>query len=225
MGLLDFKKTAGDMLDFSAMPGFDQAAAWMSNVLNGDAGSYSSLLDWTYRMAANANIPGLDSAQELSKEYLAKTGTMEEKVDKLISSYQVKTGLIGAATGTGGMMTLPVNLVSITLLQMRMAAAIALMGGWSLEDEKVKKAVILSEMGSGPVDSLSGEEMEKAVKKGALNLTGKIVGKSVPLVGMMISGAIDASTTKTIGKAAKEWFIMNLPTAMTVLTQKAEFVD
>ena len=203
-------------LDFSSLPGFNQAANWMNDVLKGDAGSYSLILDWAYKMAANADLPGLDSAEELAREYLAKSGTLEERADRLVKDYQVKTGLLGAATGAGGLMTLPINLVSSTLLQMRMAAAIALMGGWSLEDEKVKKALMLCALGSKVVNKLTSAVLEKAAQKAAVKLTGKVVGKSVPLMGMVLSGAIDATTTKTIGKAAKQWFITEVPDVMTI---------
>lgn len=203
-------------LDFSSLPGFNQAANWMNDVLKGDAGSYSLILDWAYKMAANADLPGLDSAEELAREYLAKSGTLEERADRLVKDYQVKTGLLGAATGAGGLMTLPINLVSSTLLQMRMAAAIALMGGWRLEDEKVKKALMLCALGSKVVNKLTSAVLEKAAQKAAVKLTGKVVGKSVPLMGMVLSGAIDATTTKTIGKAAKQWFITEVPDVLII---------
>lgn len=203
-------------LDFSSLPGFNQAANWMNDVLKGDAGSYSLILDWAYKMAANADLPGLDSAEELAREYLAKSGTLEERADRLVKDYQVKTGLLGAATGAGGLMTLPINLVSSTLLQMRMAAAIALMGGWKLEDEKVKKALMLCALGSKVVNKLTSAVLEKAAQKAAVKLTGKVVGKSVPLMGMVLSGAIDATTTKTIGTAAKQWFITEVPDVLTI---------
>lgn len=203
-------------LDFSSLPGFNQAANWMNDVLKGDAGSYSLILDWAYKMAANADLPGLDSAEELAREYLAKSGTLEERADRLVKDYQAKTGLLGAATGAGGLMTLPINLVSSTLLQMRMAAAIALMGGWKLEDEKVKKALMLCALGSKVVNKLTSAVLEKAAQKAAVKLTGKVVGKSVPLMGMVLSGAIDATTTKTIGKAAKQWFITEVPDVLTI---------
>lgn len=203
-------------LDFSSLPGFNQAANWMNDVLKGDAGSYSLILDWAYKMAANADLPGLDSAEELAREYLAKSGTLEERADRLVKDYQVKTGLLGAATGAGGLMTLPINLVSSTLLQMRMAAAIALMGGWKLEDEKVKKALMLCALGSKVVNKLTSAVLEKAAQKAAVKLTGKVVGKSVPLMGMVLSGAIDATTTKTIGKAAKQWFITEVPDVLII---------
>lgn len=209
-------------LDFSGLPGFAQAAEWMNDVLKGDAGSYSLLLEWAYKMAVNVDLPGLDSAEELAKEYLAKSGTPAERVDKLVKDYQVKTGLVGAATGAGGLMTLPVNLVSSTLLQMRMAAAIALMGGWQLGDEKVKRALILCALGSKVVNKLTSAVLEKAAQKAAVKLTGKVMGKSVPLMGMVVSGAIDAAATKTIGVAAKQWFITNVP---EVLTVDADFVE
>lgn len=208
--------------DFSGLPGFNQAAGWMNDVLKGDAGSYSLILDWAYKMAANADLPGLDSAEELAKEYLAKSGTLEERADRLVKDYQMKTGLMGAATDVGGLMTLPINLVSSTLLQMRMAAAIALMGGWQLEDEKVKKALILCALGSKAVNKLTSAVLEKAAKKAAVKLTGKVMGKSVPLMSMVLSGAIDAAATKTIGMAAKQWFITDVP---DVLTVDAEFVE
>ena len=203
-------------LDFSSLPGFNQAANWMNDVLKGDAGSYSLILDWAYKMAANADLPGLDSAEELAREYLAKSGTLEERADRLVKDYQVKTGLLGAATGAGGLMTLPINLVSSTLLQMRMAAAIALMGGWKLEGEKVKKALMLCALGSKVVNKLTSAVLEKAAQKAAVKLTGKVVGKSVPLMGMVLSGAIDATTTKTIGKAAKQCFITEVPDVLTI---------
>lgn len=206
-------------LDFSSLPGFNQAANWMNDVLKGDAGSYSLILDWAYKMAANADLPGLDSAEELAREYLAKSGTLEERADRLVKDYQVKTGLLGAATGAGGLMTLPINLVSSTLLQMRMAAAIALMGGWKLEDEKVKKALMLCALGSKVVNKLTSAVLEKAAQKAAVKLTGKVVGKSVPLMGMVLSGAIDATTTKTIGKAAKQWFITEVPDVLTIVAE------
>lgn len=206
-------------LDFSSLPGFNQAANWMNDVLKGDAGSYSLILDWAYKMAANADLPGLDSAEELAREYLAKSGTLEERADRLVKDYQVKTGLLGAATGAGGLMTLPINLVSSTLLQMRMAAAIALMGGWRLEDEKVKKALMLCALGSKVVNKLTSAVLEKAAQKAAVKLTGKVVGKSVPLMGMVLSGAIDATTTKTIGKAAKQWFITEVPDVLTIYAE------
>ncbi len=206
-------------LDFSSLPGFNQAANWMNDVLKGDAGSYSLILDWAYKMAANADLPGLDSAEELAREYLAKSGTLEERADRLVKDYQVKTGLLGAATGAGGLMTLPINLVSSTLLQMRMAAAIALMGGWKLEDEKVKKALMLCALGSKVVNKLTSAVLEKAAQKAAVKLTGKVVGKSVPLMGMVLSGAIDATTTKTIGKAAKQWFITEVPDVLTIYAE------
>lgn len=201
---------------FSSLPGFDKAVGWTNDILKGDAGSLSFLMDWTYRIAANMKLPGLDSADELAHEYLAREGSLEEKVDKLIKDYWVKTGVMGAATDVGGLATLPINIVSSTLLQMRMAAAIAIMGGWHLEDPKVKKALILCALGSKVVNKLSAAVMEKAMKKAAAKMTGKVLGKSVPVVSMLLSGAIDAMATKGIGEAAKKWFITEVPDVLTV---------
>ena len=53
-------------------------------------------------------------------------------------------------------------------------------------------------------------------------MTGRVVGKSVPVMSMLLSGAIDALTTKGIGEAAKQWFITEVP---DVLTIDAEFEE
>ena len=119
------------------IPGFDSVIGWMTKVLQGDAGSFSQVVDWAYGVAINADLPGVSSAQELADEYTAKGKNLEDAVDKLVSDYWVKSGIMGTATGIGGIATLPLNIVSGTVLQLRMAAAIALIGGWRLEDEKV----------------------------------------------------------------------------------------
>lgn len=207
---------------FSSLPGFDKAVEWTNDILKGEAGSLSLLLDWAYKAASNMKLPGLDSAEELAQEYLQQDGSLEEQVDRLIKDYWVKTGVMGAATDIGGLATLPINIVSSTLMQMRMAAAIALMGGWHLEDPKVKKALILCAMGTKVMNKLSSAVLERAMKKAAAKMTGKVVGKSVPVMSMLLSGAIDAVTTKGIGEAAKQWFITEVP---DVLTIDAEFEE
>ena len=61
--------------------------------------------------------------------------------------------------------------------------------------------------------------LEKAMQKAAVKLTGKVLGKSLPLMGAVLSGAIDATATKTIGKAAKQWFITDVPEVLTVTVE------
>ena len=200
------------------IPGFDSVIGWMTKVLQGDAGSFSQVVDWAYGVAINADLPGVSSAQELADEYTAKGKNLEDAVDKLVSDYWVKSGIMGTATGIGGIATLPLNIVSGTVLQLRMAAAIALIGGWRLEDEKVKLALIMCAMGSKVVNKLSTKIVEKAAAK----LAGKFIGKSVPIMGALFSGAVDAATTRGIGKMAKKWFVTEVPQDFTI---EAEYIE
>lgn len=78
---------------------------------------------------------------------------------------------------------------------------------------------MLCALGSKVVNKLTSAVLEKAAQKAAVKLTGKVVGKSVPLMGMVLSGAIDATTTKTIGKAAKQWFITEVPDVLTIYAE------
>ena len=64
------------------IPGFDSVIGWMTKVLQGDAGSFSQVVDWAYGVAINADLPGVSSAQELADEYTAKGKNLEDAVDK-----------------------------------------------------------------------------------------------------------------------------------------------
>jgi hypothetical protein len=91
-------------------------------------------LDWSYDKAINGGIPGTDTAIELAENYLSKTGTLEEKVNRLIRWQNTKSVTSGFLTGLGGLIVMPVavpiNITSVIFVQMRMVAAIAHMGGY-----------------------------------------------------------------------------------------------
>ena len=199
----------------NSIPDYSQAVDWMNKVIEGDAGSYSLFLDWAYNKAVNAEITGVDSASNIALEYRAKNKTIEEAADALINDYWKKTGMVGALTGVGGLGTLPINLVGSTVLQLRMAAAVAILGGWNLEDARVKKALILCALGCKAVNSLSSKVLEMAVRKGAIKFAEKGIAKGIPLVSVLVSGAIDAAATKAIGNVAKKCFITEVPLALT----------
>ena len=119
--------------------------------------------------------------------------------------------MIGAATSAGSLVTLPINLVSTTLLQLRMASAIAVMGGWKLEDERVRQALILCALGSETVSHISEIVIQKAIAVATAKLAGKSCSKLLPGVGILLGGAMDSAVTKCIGQAAKKCFITNIP--------------
>lgn len=194
------------------------------------------VLDWAYEKTLNG-IPGLDSVDELARKFMLQEGTLQEKADSLIRWQIVKAGTSGFLTGVGGLITLPVaipaNLASVLFIQIRMIAAIAIMGGYDLRDEKVKTLVyvclagnfakdIIQETGIlvgtkltvKVVESISERSLLAINQRVGVRLVSKYGGKSVinlgkvvPLVGGLIGGTIDSVTTNLIGSTARNIFI------------------
>jgi len=194
-------------------------------------------LDWSYDKAINGGVPGMDTAIELADSYLQRSGTLDEKVKSLILWQNTKSATSGFLTGLGGLITLPVavpaNITSVILVQMRMIAAIAHMGGFDLKDDQVKSFVYACLAGNAAKDILknAGVQIGKklavtGIKKIPFEVIKKInqavgfrlltkfgekgiinLGKMVPLAGGIIGGTVDAVATNTIGNVAHKLFI------------------
>ena len=84
----------------------------------------------------------MDSAEELAKDYLTQDGSLLDQINALIRWQNAKAGTSGFVTGLGGFLTipitLPVNITSVLYLQLRMIAAIAIMCGYDVKNDKVK---------------------------------------------------------------------------------------
>ena len=196
-----------------------------------------STLDWAYQKALDPGVPILDSAEALAHRFLQEPGTLEEQVNSLIRRQNAKTAANGFVGGVGGFLLLPVTLPANTacglFLQIRMIAAIAIMGDYDLKDEKVKTLVLVCLCGNMVKDMFIDVGVQVGVKftqqmiqKLPLEIfkqINKAVGfrlvvkfggkggigliKTVPIAGGLIGGAADALVTHVIGKAAKEMFI------------------
>ena len=101
-------------------------------------------LDWAYDKAVNG-VRGLDSAQDMADDYLKGEGALIDKVNSLIRWQNTKAGTSGFITGLGGLLTLPLtlpaNITSVLYVQIRMVAAIAIMGGYDVKDDRVRSIV------------------------------------------------------------------------------------
>ncbi len=196
-----------------------------------------SVLDWSYDKAINGGLPGMDTAIELGDNYLQKDGSLEANVDSLIRWQNTKSATSGFLSGLGGLVllpvTLPANITSVILVQMRMVAAIAHMGGHDLKSDEVKTFVYTCLAGNGAKDILknSGIQIGKklavtGIKKIPFEVIKKInqavgfrlmtkfgekgiinLGKMVPIAGGLVGGTVDAVSTNTIGKIASRLFI------------------
>ncbi len=194
--------------------------------------------EWLYQRAIDG-IPGFDSAPEMAQSYLDKGGNLEDNANALIKWQIVKAGTSGFLTGLGGLLTLPIavpaNIASVMYVHIRMIAAIAYMGGYDLNDDKVKTLIYTCLIGNAAKDIFKdsgiivGQKLTASVINniskqtlGAINkrvgfkLVTKfsekgaiVLGRAVPLVGGLIGASIDGVATQKIGNIARETFISN----------------
>lgn len=184
-----------------------------------------------------SGVPGLEAAEDLAKDYLNDDGSLEDQIDTLIRYQVLKASTSGFVTGMGGVLTLPVtipaNLVSVMYIQLQTVAAIAYMGGHDLHSDKVKTVCYTCLCGNAATDVLKGAGItvgkkltEKAIQQLSFEVIKKInqavgfrlltkfgqtgvvnLGKGIPLVGGVVGGAFDGTTTYGIGRIAKTIFI------------------
>ena len=193
-------------------------------------------LDWAYEKALEGP-PGLDSAWELASDYQKRDASPREQVNSLIRWQNTKAATSGFVTGLGGLITLPVtvpaNISSVLFVQVRMIAAIAIMGGHDVNDDRVKTLVyaclvgnpakeVLRQVGIeagqkltiSAIKSITRETLVKINRAVGFRLLTKFgekgvinLGKSVPLVGGVIGATIEAVSTNGVGNIARNTFI------------------
>ncbi|MDC4769968.1 EcsC family protein [Acinetobacter baumannii] len=194
------------------------------------------VLNWSYDKAVNG-VVGLDSAYDLAKNYKKTDDSLYNQVNSLIRWQNTKAGTSGFITGLGGIITLPVaipaNVASVIYVQIRMIAAIAHMGGYNLNDDRVRSLVFVCLTGNAAKDILKDVGMvvgKKLAENAIKNISGKTIiainkkvgfrlltkfgekgainlGKTIPLFGGIVGATFDSITTNTIGNIARDTFI------------------
>lgn len=193
-------------------------------------------MDWAYQKAVSG-VPGLDSARDLAFDYLNGSGTLRDKVNSLIRWQNTKAGASGFVTGLGGLLTLPatlpLNLTSVLFVQIRMIAAIAIMGGYDVRDDRVQTLVysclvstsasevvkqtgikIGNKVAGKLVERIPGVILREINRKVSFKLFTKFgekgiinLGKTIPVIGGIIGGAFDIVSTNTVGNVARDTFM------------------
>lgn len=201
---------------------------------NIDEKSMLKVLDWTYETTING-IPGQKTIEELAADYL-KHDDIETAISKMITYQTSKAGISGFVTGFGGILTMPVtipaNITSVILVQMRMIATIAYMRGYDLKSDQVqtfvyasltgtsvadiaKKAgiIIANKMATGVIKKIPGKVLTKINQAVGFRLVTKFgtkgavnLGKMVPIAGALIGGVVDTTSTQIIAKNALKTF-------------------
>jgi len=193
-------------------------------------------LDWSYELALKGTS-GLESAENLATDYLKKTETKEDAANSLIKWQIAKCATSGFITGIGGLITLPitlpVNMTSVLFIQLRMIASLAYIGGYDLNDDRVKTFVYICLCGHSATNILKKAGI-KAGKGLTMNLIKKIpekiivqinrkigfrliekfgekgvlnLSKAIPLAGGVIGALFDSFSTRITAKAAYKRFI------------------
>ena len=199
-----------------------------------DAGQ---ILDTVYTAALKGVPKVSRSVDELADDYISKSDSAEKAAMALVRNQVIKCGTSGFIAGLGGLITLPVaipaNVGSVMYVQMRMISAIAKMGGYDTKSDQVQTMVYICLTGTSISDvvkeagiKVGTKSLEAAIKKipgtaltkinqkigfrfitkfgekGVINL-----GKMLPLVGGVIGGGMDVTSTTVIGKNAIKMFI------------------
>ncbi len=193
-------------------------------------------LEWGYDKALSGGGV-LGSAYDLANDYIQKNPSNREAVESLINWQTAKSATTGFVTGLGGVITLPVaipaNIATVLLLQLRMIAAIAIIGGYNPKSDQVQSLAFICLTGNAATDVLKrigvrvGERTALlALETFSAQLTAKInqlvslrlfakfgrtgvlnFGKAVPVVGGIVCGSIDAVSTRVVGKTAARLFL------------------
>ena len=207
------------------------------NIVEESAQSWlERILDGVYEKAVGG-MPGLDSAYELAADYLNSSDSLENQVNSLIRWQNTKAGTSGFVTGIGGLLSMPVtipaNIASVWLIQIRMIAAIAHMGEHDIRDDRVRALVYVCLTGNAAKDILRSFGIEigmKLTKKAIEKIPGKLIieinkavgfrlltkfgekgvvnlHKVIPLAGGVVGAVVDASATNVMGNTARDIFI------------------
>lgn len=177
----------------------------------------------------------LVSARTLAHEYLSDRRFVDDhaRVNSLIRWEASKNFGSGFVAGLGGLIMLPASipgaLVVSWIIQARMSAAIAIIYGNDIEDDRVRTLVFLSIIGDSVKEFLKqagitlGSKLTEQIikkipgrilieinKKAGFRLITKAgqkgvfnLIKAVPIAGGIAGGSIDAASCYSVGKAAK----------------------
>jgi len=186
----------------------------------------------TRAVVGTGPIPGAAAAAE--KQLDEQHGDVDRAIHELIQNHVTYAAAGGFATNLGGIVTaavtIPANLMELTVIQARLVAGIAHLRGYGLEDPRTRNAILVTLIGSDRVDKLvkqrrlpappmavatapshDAQLTQQVTSVVASEMIGRFtgkrlavtVGRKVPVVGGVVGGSADAFHTWQIGRYAK----------------------
>lgn len=162
-------------------------------------------------------------------------GDVEKAVSSIITSHVSLAGVQGFVTNLGGIAlapaTVPANVIGVTLVQCHLAASIAWLRGYDLEDPRVRNAILAVMLGKEAVRdmvrdgrlpstpmALATSPMHdpqldvRVAKEVTSELIGRtlgrrallLAGKRVPFLGGVVGAGADGFTTWLVGRYGQE---------------------
>lgn len=155
---------------------------------------------------ANPDISKLQT--EFEKQRVQNPGaSTEQLVGTIIQQQALKSGIIGAITGFGGFVTLPIALPVDIVMSLRLQAAlvefIASVYGHAQPNERearIRTFLIMS--ASGQIT----ERTTGVAIKFLLRVIGKSFSKLVPFLGAAISFGVNYAIVRGVGWGAVRWY-------------------
>ncbi len=186
----------------------------------------------------------LPSARKAADAHLVDTdGDVEAAITRLVRRHTALAGAQGFVTNLGGIaavaVSVPANVVGVTLVQAHMVAGGAALRGYDLTDPRVRNAIRVCMLGedavkdllksgklpsppmtlaTSPVHSpeldriISHEVTAELITRTVGRRAVTLVARRVPLIGGAVAGGSDGWSTRQIGQyAARELKDRNIP--------------
>ncbi len=193
-------------------------------------------------------IGPLSGAKELGDQYINNSSPKgkSEKIARLIKWEQSKNFTSGFLSSLGGIITLPVavpaSLSANWILQTRMVAAMAHIGGFDIDEPPVKVCIALCLLGHKGKDALGENiyEFQNALRENSFKTITKQsvlilnqmiamrlmqtaakkglsrISKAIPVLGGVVGGALDLYSCHETAKFAKELFQLDMNKDITL---------
>lgn len=230
----------------SVLGAANAAGEVVTSVISGEKGlpvnedQIKELLGACYENAISG-IPNVSKPiEELVDDYASKYDDVQDAARAMVNMQLVKNATSGFLSGVAGFLVLPVqlaaipaNIANVLYVQLRMAAALAKMGGYDVRSDQVQTFVYACIAGTAASDVLkdagikvAGKLTESAIKQVSGKTLTKInqavgfrlitkfgetgvvnLGKLIPVAGGVIGGAFDFATTQAIANVAYGFFI------------------